>query len=155
MSVAAPGVQAPGTCLIARCQTDCAGALSREGPMSADIRRFLKRSPRRQPSASPGSHPAGGGADRNLRRLFAFVDRWAARSRIDEKLKRLEALDPSTYGSVATQIEAMVDEALATVPGRSGRPAATRIGLTWAIIALTIVIGLIAVGQYLATVIRR
>jgi hypothetical protein len=128
--------------------------------MSADIRRFLKQSSRHQQSAHPHLPPAvsGGRDDTNLKRLFAFVDRCAVRSRIDEKLRRLATFDPSLYASVATRIEAMVDEALAAVPTqdrRSIRAATTRTGLTWAIVALTIVIGLIAVGQYLATVIRR
>jgi hypothetical protein len=38
------------------------------------------------------SRSAASGGRADIRRLFAFVERWAARRRIDEKLKRLETL---------------------------------------------------------------
>jgi hypothetical protein len=125
--------------------------------MSADIRRFLKRSSRRPSVLEPTVRSVASGGRADLRKLFAFVDRWAARNRIDEKLKRLEKLDPASFGSVAPRIEAIVDDALAAVPARDQclrEQSKPPLRLTWAIVALMIVVVLIAIGQYLATVIR-
>jgi len=123
----------------------------------ADIRRFLTRSARRQPFPTrPLARPTVPGirADGNLKRLFAFVDRWATRSRIEEKLARLETLDPAAFGSLAPRIEGMVDEALGAIPGADREPSRPRIRLTWAFVALTIVLVLIAFGQIVASLIR-
>lgn len=116
--------------------------------MSADIQPF-SRDPRRLSRA--------GRPDRNLSRVFAFVQRWAARSRIDDKLTRLESLSPESFSVLAPRIEAMVDEALAAVPPparQRGRRATSMIRLTWALVALAITIGLIVLGQQFAATFR-
>jgi hypothetical protein len=116
--------------------------------MCADIQPFSQDPRRRSASAR---------RDRNLDGVFAFVQRWAARSRIDDKLTRLESLSPESFRGVASRIETIVDEALAAVPPparHSGGRAKSVIRLTWVVVALAITIGLIVFGQQLAETFR-
>jgi hypothetical protein len=116
--------------------------------MSADIQPFSRDKRRRS---------RFGGRDRNLSGVFAFVQRWAARSRIDDKLTRLQSLSPESFRVLAPRIEAMVDEALSTVPssaGPPGRRSKSIIRLTWLLVAVAITIALIVLGQQLALTFR-
>jgi hypothetical protein len=127
--------------------------------MSADIQRFPEDPPRRpRPAPSSAQCPSSAApADRNLAKVFAFVQRWATRSRIDDKLTRLEAISPDSFQSLAPWIEEMVDAALAAVPEsarQSSRRATSMTRLTWVLLALAIAIGLIAFGQQLAATFR-
>jgi hypothetical protein len=120
--------------------------------MSADVQPFSQE-PRRRPRSRHQSERA---RDRNLGGVFAFVQRWAARSRIDDKLTRLQSVSPESFRDLAPRIEAMVDEALAALPSADapGRRSKPIIRLTWMLVAVAITIGLIIVGQQLALTFR-
>jgi hypothetical protein len=116
--------------------------------MSADIQPF-SRNPQRPSRA--------GARDRNLGGVFGFVQRWAARSRIDDKLTRLQSISPETFRVLAPRIEAMVDAALSALPSSAdppGRGSKSSIRLTWLLVAVAIAIGLIVVGQQFALTFR-